>query len=90
METSQFEDSCPDRQLLHEFNSGLLGDEKLRSLAAHIGECPRCEETVDRLAKLGMKSVVFDPCGNTPDKGDYLEVMRANVKAMEPVFASQP
>jgi zinc transport system substrate-binding protein len=41
------------------------------------------EETVAGLAKLGVESVVFDPCGNRPDEGDYLAVMAANAVALE-------
>jgi len=26
-----------------------------------------------------IKSVVFNPCGNVPDKGDYLSVMNNNI-----------
>lgn len=45
------------------------------------------EESVKRLAMMGVQSVVFDPCGNTPERGDYLEVMQANVKALAKVFS---
>jgi len=41
------------------------------------------EETVAGLAELGVKSVVFDPCGNRPDEGNYLTVMEANAVALE-------
>ena len=34
------------------------------------------------LDETGMKGVVFDPCGNRPDSGDYLSVMRANIAAL--------
>lgn len=37
-------------------------------------------ESVKKLADLGIKSLVFDPCGNRPDEGaDFLTVMRANL-----------
>ncbi|MHC4579169.1 MAG: metal ABC transporter substrate-binding protein [Planctomycetota bacterium] len=36
-------------------------------------------ETVRRLAALGLKSAVFDPCGNVPARGDFLDVMQRNV-----------
>ena len=35
------------------------------------------------LAERGVRCVVFDPCGNTPKKGDYLDVMRENVAALQ-------
>ncbi len=41
------------------------------------------EETVAGLAELGVESMVFDPCGNRPEDGDYQEVMTANAVALE-------
>jgi len=41
------------------------------------------EETVAGLAEIGVDSVVFDPCGNRPEDGDYLAVMTANAAALE-------
>jgi zinc transport system substrate-binding protein len=35
-------------------------------------------ETADRLAGLGVRSVVFDPCANRPINGDLLSVMDGN------------
>ena len=40
------------------------------------------KETVADLAEIGVESVVFDPCGNRPDEGDYLTVMTANADAL--------
>ena len=37
-------------------------------------------ETRERLAALGVNIVVFDPCFNVRQSGDFLEVMRANVR----------
>jgi zinc transport system substrate-binding protein len=34
----------------------------------------------------GVGSAVFRPCGNRPEKGDYLSVMRENLENLEPVF----
>ena len=31
-----------------------------------------------KFQSLGIGSVVFDPCGNKPEKGDFLAVMRRN------------
>jgi zinc transport system substrate-binding protein len=44
-------------------------------------------ETAAKLRDLGIESVVFDPCGNTPTEGDYLTVMNANAAALSPVFS---
>ena len=32
-----------------------------------------------KLQEMEIKSVVFNPCGNVPDKGDYLSVMNSNI-----------
>lgn len=40
-------------------------------------------ESVEKLKTLGISSVVFDPCGNTPDKGDFLSVMISNLENLE-------
>jgi zinc transport system substrate-binding protein len=39
-------------------------------------------DTVRRLEALGVRTIVFDPCGNTPEEGDYLTVMKRNVAAL--------
>lgn len=37
-------------------------------------------ESVQKLDAIGVKSLVFDPCGNRPGEGaDFLSVMRANI-----------
>ena len=43
-------------------------------------------ETVDRLKALGVNSLVFDPCGNGPQKGDFLSVMQKNVENLKRAF----
>jgi zinc transport system substrate-binding protein len=49
-----------------------------------LWEGPPLDETRQRLAAdYGVGSVVFAPCDNRPEKGDYLSVMRANVEALE-------
>jgi zinc transport system substrate-binding protein len=47
-----------------------------------LWEAEPLEETARRLAELGVRSVVFAPCGNTPDDGDFLTVMNQNVTAL--------
>ena len=51
-----------------------------------IWEGEPLEGTVAKLAERGISSIVFDPCGNRPDEGDYLSVMKENVERMKPVF----
>lgn len=45
------------------------------------------KETVAKLKELGIDSIVFDPCGNTPDEGDYMSVMNNNIKQLTKVYA---
>jgi zinc transport system substrate-binding protein len=52
-----------------------------------IWEDKPLEAIVDRLAERGVSVVVFRPCGNVPEEGDYMEVMRRNVERLRPVFA---
>jgi zinc transport system substrate-binding protein len=43
-------------------------------------------ETVERLLSMGVGSLVFDPCGNAPEKGDFLATMRRNVENLKKAF----
>lgn len=46
------------------------------------------EESISsRLAQMGIRSVIFDPCGNRPEQGDYLEAMHRNAEALRRVYA---
>ena len=38
------------------------------------------------LRSTGVNSLVFDPCGNVPDQGDFLSVMRQNVENLQSAF----
>ncbi len=42
--------------------------------------------SADKLQALGIKSLVFDPCGNTPEQGDFLSVMQQNVARLQQAF----
>ena len=53
-----------------------------------IWENSPLSETSEKLRGLGLESIVFNPCGNRPEEGDYLSVMRANIEAFERIFAS--
>jgi len=37
---------------------------------------------IEKLKEIGLTSVVISPCGNQPENGDFLSVMRANVAAL--------
>ncbi len=51
-----------------------------------IWEGEPIEESVERLKAIGMQSVVFDPCGNAPEQGDFMIVMRQNVENLKVAF----
>lgn len=51
-----------------------------------IWEGEPAKESMAKLEALGMKSLVFDPCGNVPDSGDFMSVMKTNVEALEKAF----
>jgi len=40
-------------------------------------------ETREKLASKGIQSIVFDPCGNRPETGDYLDVMKTNLTKLK-------
>jgi zinc transport system substrate-binding protein len=42
--------------------------------------------SVEKLQTLGVQSLVFDPCGNTPEQGDFLNVMQQNVVNLRQAF----
>jgi len=44
------------------------------------------KKSVERLQAIGVKSLVFDPCGNKPDQGDFLSVMWQNVENLKLAF----
>ena len=51
-----------------------------------IWEGKPMKPSAERLKAIGIDSLVFDPCGNTPDQGDFLSVMRQNVENLKPAF----
>lgn len=44
-------------------------------------------ESVAKLAAIGVKSVVFDPCGSQPDEGDWLAIMEVNIANLKVLAA---
>ncbi|MHC4401680.1 MAG: metal ABC transporter substrate-binding protein [Planctomycetota bacterium] len=55
-----------------------------------IWEGAPMEQTVAKLAEMGIRSTVFHPCGNVPAEGDYLSVQRRNLTSLDRVFAASP
>ncbi|MFZ9038288.1 MAG: metal ABC transporter substrate-binding protein [Gammaproteobacteria bacterium] len=43
-------------------------------------------KSVARLKQMGIDSLVFDTCGNTPESGDYLSVMKSNLSELKQAF----
>lgn len=48
------------------------------------------EESVRKLQELNVGSVVFSPCGNRAESGDFMEVMRSNLDHLRQAFGSEP
>jgi len=75
-------DEIPTNEQMMELN---------RILKAHPAKCMIWEgkpirESAKRLSANGVGSLVFDPCGNRPNQGDFLSVMHQNVKNLKSVF----
>jgi len=51
-----------------------------------IWEGKPMQASVDKLKSAGIGSLVFDPCGNAPDQGDFLSAMRQNVENLKAAF----
>jgi zinc transport system substrate-binding protein len=51
-----------------------------------IWEGQPVQVSVDKLKLLGVESLVFDPCGNVPDQGDFMTIMRKNEKDLRRAF----
>jgi len=51
-----------------------------------IWEGEPLEKSVAKLKSMGIDSVVFEPCGNQPDDGDFLSVMKNNIANLKRVF----
>ena len=51
-----------------------------------IWEGPPVPASVAKLKTLGVGSLVFDPCGNVPENGDFMVVMRQNVNDLRKAF----
>jgi len=77
-EPDEFPSESQWRQL-----SGLANDHEAGWM---LWEAEPLPATKDRLEEMGIRSVVFDPCGNAPEKGDFMAVMRQNVEGLKTVY----
>ena len=77
-------DALPDDGQWRELRSVLEG----HAAGWMLWESQPLSASVERLEALGVRSLVFDPCGNRPEKGDFLSVMRENAtqlrRALQP------
>ncbi len=44
-----------------------------------LWEARPLDEVSKRLGERGIACVIFEPCGNLPSEGNYVEVMRRNL-----------
>ena len=51
-----------------------------------IWEGEPVQASVERLKAMGVNSLVFDPCGNAPNRGDFMSVMRRNYEIFKSTF----
>ncbi len=75
-------DVVPDQEQWRQLQSML----NLHEAKWMIWEGEPAEDTTSRLQAIGIKSVVFDPCANKPNEGDFLSVMQSNLKNLRTVF----
>jgi zinc transport system substrate-binding protein len=75
-------DQVPGDRQLREFKQIL----KQHPAQWMIWEGQPVQASVDILKTLGIDSLVFDPCGNVPDRGDFMTVMRRNVEDLRRAF----
>lgn len=75
-------ETVPDDKALEELK-GILATHPAKWM---IWEGDPAKDSVAKLEAIGVKSVTFDPCGNVPDSGDFITVMKANVEAFEKAF----
>jgi zinc transport system substrate-binding protein len=75
-------DEIPTNEQIMELK-GILKDHPANWM---IWEGKPIKESAQRLQAVGIDSLVFDPCGNAPDQGDFLSVMRQNVENLKPAF----
>jgi len=75
-------ENVPDDKAMADLNAILAGH-RARWM---IWEGEPAQESIEKLENVGLKSVVFDPCGNVPNSGDFMTVMKANLEALEKAF----
>ncbi len=77
-------DDFPDESAWNELRQ-LQRDHPARWM---IWEDEPLPESAERLARMGIRSIVFNPCGSRPDMGDFMTVMESNVENLKLIFRS--
>jgi len=75
-------ETVPDDKAMEELK-GILATHPAKWM---IWEGDPAKDSVAKLEAIGVKSVTFDPCGNFPEGGNFMTVMKANVEAFEKAF----
>ncbi len=75
-----------------ELPTDLMWDDLKESLETHpaqwmIWEGKPLPETTNQLTELGLTSIVFDPCSNTPEEGDYLAAQHSNLASLSIIYS---
>ena len=75
-------DEVPTKQQLVELQK-ILNDHPARWM---IWEGEPVPKSVDELKTISVDSLVFDPCSNSPDRGDFMSVMQRNIDNLSKAF----
>ena len=51
-----------------------------------LWEGPPMIEITNRLNKMNLQTVIFDPCANKSGSGDFITVMQANLDQLERAY----
>lgn len=72
-------DAEPDEKMWRELEDIL----EAHAASVMLWEGEPLQETRALLAEKGIQCIVFDPCGNRPESGDFLKVMRQNIESLQ-------
>ncbi len=72
-------DVAPDQDMWNELKTLV----KKHPAKVMLWEGEPLAETKALLTEMGIKSIVFDPCGNRPEKGDFLSTMNQNLQNLK-------
>ncbi len=78
-------DVIPDEEMMSKLKA-MNANHKAKFM---IWEGNPLPESVKKLETIGIKSIVFNPAGNIPEKGDFLEVMKANISELKKIYKNK-